>query len=319
MDSCSLKKETHSPLESAVAVRPSASDVYDEGIVTDDRMLSDMQYLEMRADAGPCTGAHYHSYIEMLYGIEGEVQIWIGDGLYTFSSGDLVIIGANEVHSLACITGSCRYHVLKFLPETILAEKGSITCFKYLLPFVKSSSVRPRVVAAEELGDWDVPGIFSRIRREYTDRAFGYELAMRAEIIGLFIGVLRIWEQNGGREIFPEESAPSLLSAVQRAMTAPDGALLESDAQAAAKASGLSYSYFSRSFKKITGMSYSGYIEMVKIRESEKLLITTDMSVTEVAAAAGFSTTSYFIVRFKAHHSVSPREFRSRYKKSFSV
>ena len=72
----------------------------------------------------------------------------------------------------------------------------------------------------------------------------------------------------------------------------------------------ISYSYFSRIFKQITKHSFSEYLNYVRISEAEKLLLSTDLSMTEIAIQTDFSTPSYFIQQFKLHKFISPKQFR---------
>ena len=72
----------------------------------------------------------------------------------------------------------------------------------------------------------------------------------------------------------------------------------------------VSYSYFSRIFKQITKHSFSEYLNYIRITEAEKLLASTDLSMTEIAMQTGFSTSSYFIQQFKLHKHISPKQFR---------
>lgn len=43
--------------------------------------------------------------------------------------------------------------------------------------------------------------------------------------------------------------------------------------------------------------------------KSKELLMGTEMSVTEVAYAAGFSDSSYFIQCFRKYEGITPREY----------
>ena len=63
-------------------------------------------------------------------------------------------------------------------------------------------------------------------------------------------------------------------------------------------------------------MSFSDYVNRERIRHSSRLLASTDLSVTEIALAVGFSTTSYYIQVFKKLQGISPLQFRKRARTS---
>ena len=83
-------------------------------------------------------------------------------------------------------------------------------------------------------------------------------------------------------------------------------------AESMARQCNMSYSYFSRYFKSAIGKSFTAYLNYVRITEAEKLLLSTDMTVTEVAMATGFSSASYFISQFRSLKNLSPHQFRQR-------
>ena len=78
----------------------------------------------------------------------------------------------------------------------------------------------------------------------------------------------------------------------------------------------MSNSYFSRSFSNAVGMGFTEYINYLKINEAERLIVTTDFSVEQIAREVGFSNTSYFITKFKQQFSISPKKYRPNYSRS---
>ena len=72
----------------------------------------------------------------------------------------------------------------------------------------------------------------------------------------------------------------------------------------------MSYHHFCRIFKKVTGKTFIQYLNFVRLREAEKLLIMSDKSVSEIAVSVGFQNTSYFSHIFKKEKSVCPMTYR---------
>jgi AraC-like DNA-binding protein len=75
----------------------------------------------------------------------------------------------------------------------------------------------------------------------------------------------------------------------------------------------LSYSYFSRLFKQNMGIGFTDYLNSVRISEAERLLVKTEKSMTEIAMDTGFSTSSYFILKFRQKNNISPLAYRKRF------
>ena len=62
---------------------------------------------------------------------------------------------------------------------------------------------------------------------------------------------------------------------------------------AAAKIACMSYYHFCRLFKKVIGKTFVEYQNFIRIRRAEKLLITTDRTITNIAFETGFGSVSY--------------------------
>ena len=250
---------------------------------------------------------HYHEYIELLYGLQGEAKAWIGGKSYSLAEGDLLIVNAGEPHDVT--PGSCEssYYVIKFLPKLLYAQGQSLSVIRYLLPlWQKQVGFRPALRKADLQGS----GIDDRvreIREEWEARSPGYELIAHANIMQIFVWVLR----HCCTDLDSAARGPTQLQkALQVALEETPKHLEDWTAREAAEACGFSYNYFSHHFKQAFGISYTAYLESVRLREAERLLLTTDADITEIAQTVGFGTVSYFIERFRKNHGVSPGAFR---------
>ena len=282
---------------------------YDNGLGTAVHCLT----LHVKGSPGrPSTPPHYHEYIEILYGLTGEVNAHIGERSFTFGEGDLMLINAGEVHTFSA-PRDASYHVIKFLPSLLQSGSELSGGMRYLFTFSHVTGV-PRILRAAELSATPIPEQVDAVMREWETRAPGFELGLHAEILMLVRAILRL-EKADFQTVSDAPPALDLVTALRRAITLAEEQFPTLNGESAARAVGLSYCYFSRSFARYVGMGFSAYLEALRIRESERLLGTTDRSVTNIAAAVGFSSTSYFITRFRRHNRMTPREFRAFYQK----
>ncbi|MBB6634477.1 helix-turn-helix transcriptional regulator [Cohnella thailandensis] len=83
--------------------------------------------------------------------------------------------------------------------------------------------------------------------------------------------------------------------------------------QAAALA-GYSAHYFSRKFGRTFGKSFPDFVLESRLIQAKRLLVSTPLSVKEIALETGFSQASYFISCFKRSEGMTPAEFRSFHK-----
>ena len=75
---------------------------------------------------------------------------------------------------------------------------------------------------------------------------------------------------------------------------------------------GFSPSHFSARFRAVTGFSVTEYVKRLRMARARQLLITSDHTVAEIAAAVGYPDPFYFSRNFSAVNGVSPRAFRAR-------
>ncbi|OWA34402.1 AraC family transcriptional regulator [Saccharibacillus sp. O16] len=73
---------------------------------------------------------------------------------------------------------------------------------------------------------------------------------------------------------------------------------------------GYSVPYFSRKFHQLMGRTPSTYLLEARVLHAKRLLVSTSLTVREVAAACGFSQSSYFIQCFRKVQGMTPEQFR---------
>jgi AraC-like DNA-binding protein len=78
---------------------------------------------------------------------------------------------------------------------------------------------------------------------------------------------------------------------------------------------GLSTSYFSRKFKEQTGTNYIDVLTDIRIREAQKLLGTTDMSIMEIIDEVGYCDDKHFRKLFSKVTGMKPMEYRKKIRK----
>ncbi|MCP4748979.1 MAG: helix-turn-helix domain-containing protein [Desulfobacteraceae bacterium] len=81
-----------------------------------------------------------------------------------------------------------------------------------------------------------------------------------------------------------------------------------------ARAVGISQRHFKRRFKKATGMSPLGCLQHIRIEAAKKKLETTQCTIDEITWQIGYQDSSFFRKLFKKFTTLSPKEYRSRFK-----
>lgn len=257
--------------------------------------------------------SHYHNYIEIIYAIDGENEICLNESHYIFKTGELVLINSGDVHSFLC--GDGCYLVLRFDPDLLYSSRQSAIELQYILPFILNSFDHQVIFKKEEIENADTRRLLFEIHEECNKKKYGWELAVRTKVNEIFLWFLRHWHNrniNITLGLSDYEHSAKWLHKVFEYVSENYGS--EITAQQMSKLCNMSYSYFSRTFKKIMKKSFSEYLAYVRINEAEKLLMTTDLNITEIAMQTGFSTSSYFIQQFKSIKSISPKQYRKNHQ-----
>ncbi len=224
-------------------------------------------------------------------------------------------------HALALVrSGSFTYHRGG---RSVLLERGSVMLGDPGGEYACSHEHGGRDVctvfeyAPELLDEVGRPGGFGRAslppdaRLDGAVRACGGELAWgEAALIALGLALSALGRApresgSGGRRVDRDrvhDAASFLL----------EHAALPVGLEDAARAAGLSPFHFLRVFRRELGVTPHRFLVQERLRRAQALLRGTELSVTEVALAAGFGDLSHFQHTFRAQVGVTPGRYRRR-------
>jgi AraC-like DNA-binding protein len=80
--------------------------------------------------------------------------------------------------------------------------------------------------------------------------------------------------------------------------------------------SGYTPSAFSRAFHRQTGLTFTSYVNSMRINRACHLLTSSDRLITDICFDVGFNNISNFNKRFQALTAMTPREYRSRHREN---
>jgi AraC-like DNA-binding protein len=72
--------------------------------------------------------------------------------------------------------------------------------------------------------------------------------------------------------------------------------------------------YFSKYFKRCTGMTFIDYLTKYRIRQAKTELLTTDKSILDIALDNGFSDERRLILAFKKYLNDTPLQYKKKYR-----
>jgi two-component system response regulator YesN len=70
-------------------------------------------------------------------------------------------------------------------------------------------------------------------------------------------------------------------------------------------------------FKKETEMSFNQYVNLVRIKQAQQLLLHSKATISEIGDRIGYNNTNYFSKMFKKLNGLTPKEFRDTYEQHY--
>jgi len=133
---------------------------------------------------------------------------------------------------------------------------------------------------------------------------------VRAYVVLVLARLRRDWQ---AAEAQPEARSPHVADlvrirpALQLLHAAPAGLVTVT---AAAEACGLSRSHFQAVFRHTMGMAFGEFRTRARLNLAAHLLLTSDLTLSAIAAEAGFVDPSHLHRRFHARYGCTPSEYR---------
>lgn len=259
---------------------------------------------------------HHHPEVELTYVVRGHGVRYVGNSILPFYEGDLCLIGPHIPHAYGSGPkggASAQAIVIQFLPENWgksfwgLPENAAIHA-------LLEASARGIHFSGGKVAD------FARKLDEFCQRG---PAAGTASFIALLEGVAGIekrqylnaksYEPHKTRSALGSGAVDARLGKVLKWVKEHSGeAIAQSDA---ASLAGMSPAAFSRFFRTKTGWVFNRYLNETRIAQSCALLLTSSLSVTEIAGESGFGNLPNFNRRFREIVQMTPREYRQGFRR----
>ncbi len=258
---------------------------------------------------------HRHNEIQIIWVINGEGTLIIGNNMLSFQSGDMFVIGANQPHVFKSdpsyfVAGNReKIHSLNifFNPKGFISMLLEFPEMLSIKKFVKSSNFG---MQASEKDASKLAEYFLKIRNSST----GFRLAYFIELLQIMAN-LEKWKYlstESFQNIITDVEGLRMNDIYQYTMDHfTENITLEQIAAIVY----LTPQSFCRYFKKHTSKTYVNFLNEVRINEACKKLKDLDFgSIGSIAYECGFNNVVSFNRVFKSIMAKSPKDFMKTYK-----
>ncbi len=228
---------------------------------------------------------HLHHSFEIIVSMEGEMEVMVDEMPYMLHKGEAVLIFPNQLHALKSIHN--RHMLCIFSPELVQAYSSKI---RRLRPEKNHFTPDPYLISAVDRLD-DCSGIFEK-------KGVLYSLCAAFDKTATYIS----------RTDPDKDLLHSIFSFVEENFQG------ECSLEELAKRTGYSYSYVSRCFKRITGISFQNYVNRYRIRNACYLLVNSTDTILQCALDSGYTSLRSFNRNFVQLLGIPPKEYRESQK-----
>lgn len=246
--------------------------------------------------------AHWQKEIELVYVRSGEASFHVADHSFTAHAGDLVICESGTIHY------SDSYHTKNNMDFLIFDT--NIISSRFQNPNFKTA-----LVTAAELNSFGLSEalhrVFTVVPEELNKKQPYYKDIVSSVIREFWFLLKRTLPRE---EQSKDDSRRSrMLGEFQELLDYIDKHFTEDlTLEDASNMMHFSPSHFSKTFKKMMGMNYVTYINMVRIEHAIQLLGTNQYRMIDIALECGFSNIRSFNRVFKEITGYTPTDFSSQ-------
>lgn len=72
--------------------------------------------------------------------------------------------------------------------------------------------------------------------------------------------------------------------------------------------------YLAHQFKRVTGFTFTNYLQLIRVRRAQEMLLTSDLRVIDICDQCGFGSLSQFNRIFLENSNISPLKYRKQFQ-----
>ena len=264
----------------------------------------------------PSIAPHSHAFIEIFYILDGKINHNFNGVPSTLTTGDFALIDCGQIHHFSKIDNEkCSVINILFYPsfiDTTLSNSANFT--EILDSNILPSNTIPSDFMINKVYHEDnntIKNLVLTMQHEFFSCEFEYLKILRLMLMTLLTYVLRymIGKSVHSSSISPIDNAINYIHANYfRNITLDE----------ISDVSNYSPQHFCRKFKSATGYTFSEYLQKTRIDYSCRLLQHTNMKITEIANAVGYSDLQHYELLFRKYINRTPSQHRKFFKKTFN-
>ena len=235
---------------------------------------------------------HAHNYTELFYIIGGDGQFLIDDEKFPVRAHQLVVVNPSIMHTELSYEARPLEYIVLGIEGLEISIPGTNEGRYCIYTFSGSNKVL---------------NCMQNILHEMQERDQDHQMVCQAYMDILVVQLMR---NTGTSMTHVSDNSPSnrQCAATRRYIDNHYKEPLTLD-QLAAEININKY-YLAHVYKQVYGVSPINYMIARRIQEGKRLLVETDLTLSQISGILGFSSASYFSQSFRKAEGISPIEYR---------
>lgn len=255
---------------------------------------------------------HIHSAVELLFIIRGRFRMFCEETEHIVSAGEAILFPSNTIHRIYALEDDGLYYVLKLPSSFVLSFASSEQAATYLLSLALYHVGAKLQWNREECMANGITDCIRHLIRESEATAYASDIAIKIHAAKILLIVLREMEQGKWPRPLEEQNEVLTRRIYDTIVYINRHYSEELTMEDCSRMCFVSYSYFSRKFKQITGKTFKNYLLATRINHAQKALMATEKPITQIALECGFNNMAYFSAIYKKMKGISPSAEREQ-------
>ncbi|MBZ9634102.1 helix-turn-helix domain-containing protein [Clostridium sp. FP1] len=248
---------------------------------------------------------HWHNSIEIIFVLEGSVNVLIESGNYEVYEREIEIVNCDEAHR---IYSDVNNKVLIFHLDPLFFEKY-YDDMKNIYFYTNSSEE-----GAQQEAKYDVLRKYlSILACEIIQKSENFDDQIEAVLVKLLFHLINKFHYLNYDEKDLKENVIQFQRYHRIRKYIYNNYMNKISLQDIASQEYLSSYYLSHQIKEMAGTNFGELVNIVRVDESIKLLLDTDKTISDISLDVGFSHARYYNKSFKDHYNCTPLQFRKKY------
>lgn len=251
---------------------------------------------------------HSHSFFELAYVIKGSAYHILDDDKRIVKEGDYFIIDYNSHHTYKKFLNkefeviNCLF-IADFIDKSLINKENFTDLVNSYM--IKHNNSYVNISPTNNIFNDEngyIKNLLNHCQKEFINKKSGFMEVIRSKIIEIIILTMRKNEES-----YLLSSDPVCDYIIKYSS---DNITQKNILQNVSKELNFSISYISKRFKENMNISFTSYIQKIRIERFIFLLLNTNKKIYEIASVCGYNDMKYFYYIFKKLTGMTPKEYK---------